>query len=294
MTFFASLLITGLMTGAIYALVALGFVLVYKATGVINFAQGEFMMFGAFIAAALLTDFSLPAIVAIPMTMVIMAGLGLVTERVVLRPMIGRPPIGMIMATVGLAFVFRGLAPMLWGGTTKDLSLPLPQSPVQILDVRISPTVLIGAAVAILLVGGFALLFQRSRIGIALRAVADDTQAAMAMGISVPWAFGTAMAVSGVAAAAGGLIWGDLLGVDSYLALVGFKVFPVVILGGLDSVGGAVLGGLVVGAVESVAAGYIDPYVGGGTKDFVPFLLMLVVLMVRPYGFFGKEVIERV
>ncbi len=294
MTFFASLLITGLMTGAIYALVALGFVLVYKATGVINFAQGEFMMFGAFIAAALLTDFSLPAIVAIPMTMVIMAGLGLVTERVVLRPMIGRPPIGMIMATVGLAFVFRGLAPMLWGGTTKDLSLPLPQSPVQILDVRISPTVLIGAAAAILLVGGFALLFQRSRIGIALRAVADDTQAAMAMGISVPWAFGTAMAVSGVAAAAGGLIWGDLLGVDSYLALVGFKVFPVVILGGLDSVGGAVLGGLVVGAVESVAAGYIDPYVGGGTKDFVPFLLMLVVLMVRPYGFFGKEVIERV
>ncbi len=294
MTFFASLLITGLMTGAIYALVALGFVLVYKATGVINFAQGEFMMFGAFIAAALLTDFSLPAIVAIPMTMVIMAGLGLVTERVVLRPMIGRPPIGMIMATVGLAFVFRGLAPMLWGGTTKDLSLPLPQSPVQILDVRLSPTVLVGAAVAILLVGGFALLFQRSRIGIALRAVADDTQAAMAMGISVPWAFGTAMAVSGVAAAAGGLIWGDLLGVDSYLALVGFKVFPVVILGGLDSVGGAVLGGLVVGAVESVAAGYIDPYVGGGTKDFVPFLLMLVVLMVRPYGFFGKEVIERV
>ena len=294
MTFFASLLITGLMTGAIYALVALGFVLVYKATGVINFAQGEFMMFGAFIAAALLTDRSLPAIVAIPITMVVMAGLGLVTERVVLRPMIGRPAIGMIMATVGLAFVFRGLAPMLWGGTTKNLSLPLPETPIQILDVSLNPTVLAGAVAALLLVGGFALLFQRSRIGIALRAVADDTQAAMAMGISVPWAFGTAMAVSGVAAAAGGLIWGDLLGVDSYLALVGFKVFPVVILGGLDSVGGAVLGGLVVGAVESVAAGYIDPHVGGGTKDFVPFLLMLVVLMARPYGFFGKEVIERV
>ncbi|HEV3364439.1 MAG TPA: branched-chain amino acid ABC transporter permease [Acidimicrobiia bacterium] len=294
MTFFASLLITGLMTGAIYALVALGFVLVYKATGVINFAQGEFMMFGAFVAAALLTGWGLPAFVGIPITMVVMAGLGLITERVVLRPMIGRPVIGMIMATVGLAFVFRGLAPMLWGGTTKDLVLPLPQSPVQILDVRLSPTVLAGAAAAVLLVGGFALLFQRSRTGIALRAVADDQQAAMAMGISVPWAFGTAMAVAGVAAAAGGLIWGDLLGVDSYLALVGFKVFPVVILGGLDSVEGAVVGGLVVGAVESVAAGYIDPLVGGGTKDFIPFLLMLVVLMVRPYGFFGKEVIERV
>jgi branched-chain amino acid transport system permease protein len=294
MTFFASLLITGLLTGAIYALVALGFVLVYKATGVINFAQGEFMMFGAFIAAALLTDRDLPAAVAIPITLVVMAGLGLLTERVVLRPMIGRPALGMIMATVGLAFVFRGLAPMLWGGTTKSLALPLPESPVQVLDVRLSPTVLAGAAVAVLLVGVFALLFQRSRTGIALRAVADDQRAAMAMGISVPWAFGTAMAVSGVAAGAGGLIWGDLLGVDSYLALVGFKVFPVVILGGLDSVGGAVLGGLVVGAVESVAAGYIDPVVGGGTKDFVPFLLMLVVLLVRPSGFFGKEVIERV
>ncbi len=294
MTFFASLLITGLMTGAIYALVALGFVLVYKATGVINFAQGEFMMFGAFIAAALLTDRGLPAAVAIPITLVVMAGLGLVTERVVLRPMIGRPALGMIMATVGLAFVFRGLAPMLWGGTTKSLSLPLPDTPVQILDVRLSPTVIAGAASAVLLVGVFALLFQRSRTGIALRAVADDQQAAMAMGISVPWAFGTAMAVSGVAAAVGGLIWGDLLGVDSYLALVGFKVFPVVILGGLDSVEGAVVGGLVVGAVESVAAGYIDPVVGGGTKDFIPFLLMLVVLLVRPYGFFGKEVIERV
>ena len=294
MTFFASLLITGLLTGAIYALVALGFVLVYKATGVINFAQGEFMMFGAFIAAALLTDRGLPAVVAIPITLVVMAGLGLVTERVVLRPMIGRPALGMIMATVGLAFVFRGLAPMLWGGTTKSLSLPLPDTPVQVLDVRLSPTVLAGAASAVLLVGVFALLFQRSRTGIALRAVADDQQAAMAMGISVPWAFGTAMAVSGVAAATGGLIWGDLLGVDSYLALVGFKVFPVVILGGLDSVEGAVVGGLVVGAVESVAAGYIDPVVGGGTKDFIPFLLMLVVLLVRPYGFFGKEVIERV
>jgi branched-chain amino acid transport system permease protein len=223
-----------------------------------------------------------------------MAGLGLVTERVVLRPMIGRPAISMIMATVGLAFVFRGLAPMLWGGGTKSLSLPLPDSPVKVLDVRLSPTVLAGAASAVILVGVFALLFQRSRAGIALRAVADDQQAAMAMGISVPWAFGTAMAVAGVAAAAGGLIWGNLLGVDSYLALVGFKVFPVVILGGLDSVGGAVLGGLVVGAVESIAGGYVDPVVGGGTKDFVPFLLMLVVLMVRPYGFFGKEIIERV
>jgi len=294
MRFFVSLLITGLLTGAIYALVALGFVLVYKATGVVNFAQGEFMMFGAFVAATLLTDRGLSPALGIPITLAVMAGLGLVTERVVLRPMIGRPPLGMIMATVGLAFVLRGLAPMLWGGATKSLSLPLPDSPVQVLDVRISPTVLAGALTAILLVGGFALLFQRSRSGIALRAVADDQQAAMAMGISVPWAFGTAMAVSGVAAAAGGLIWGNLLGVDSYLALVGFKVFPVVILGGLDSVGGAVLGGLVVGAVESMAGGYIDPIVGGGTKDFVPFLLMLVVLMVRPYGFFGKEIIERV
>jgi branched-chain amino acid transport system permease protein len=140
----------------------------------------------------------------------------------------------------------------------------------------------------------FGLFFTRSRLGVAMRAVADDQQAAMVVGIKVPWVFALSWAIAGLAAAAGGVIWGNMLGVDTLLALVGLKVFPVVILGGLDSIPGAIIGGLIMGAVESLAAGYLDPYVGGGTKDFIPYVLMILVLFFRPYGFFGHETIERV
>jgi branched-chain amino acid transport system permease protein len=294
MSFFFALLIKGLLTGSIYALVALGFVLVYKATGIVNFAQGEMVMFAGFLAAALLGQYGLPTLLAVPLTFAAMMALGLSVERVVLRKMVGRPILGAIMATVGLSYFLRGLAPMLWGPSTKNLPLPVPSDPAKLLGVTIPMVTVVGAVAALALLAVFSALFQRSRAGIALRAVADDQTAAMAVGISVPNVFGLSMATAGAVAAAGGLIWGNLLGVDTYLALLGLKVFPVAILGGLDSVGGVLLGGLMVGAVENVAAGYIDPYVGGGTRDFVPFLLMLVVLMVRPYGFFGTPDIERV
>jgi branched-chain amino acid transport system permease protein len=294
LSFFSALLIKGLLTGTIYALVALGFVLVYKATGIVNFAQGEMVMFGGFFAAAMLTQYGLPTIVAIPLTVLAMMALGVAVERTVLRSMVGRPILGPIMATVGLSYLLRGLAPMLWGPSTKNLALPIPSRPAQILGVSLPMVTVMGAVIALALLAVFAVVFERSRAGIALRAVADDQTAAMAAGISVSGVFAWSMAITGVVAAAGGLIWGNLLGVDTYLALLGLKVFPVAILGGLDSFGGVLLGGLVVGAVENVAAGYIDPYVGGGTRDFIPFVLMLVVLMVRPYGFFGKRDIERV
>ena len=294
MTFFFSLLINGFMTGAIYALVALGFVLVFKATGVINFAQGELVMLGGFVAVVILDSYEVPAIVGIPATLVALMIVGLLVERTILRPMIGRPVLGMIMGTIGLAFMLRGLAPMLFGAPTRNLELPVPFGSVGILDVNISYVTIAGAATALAMLVGFTLFFQRTRTGVALRAVSDDQQAAAAVGISVPSVFAVAMAIAGLAAGAGGLIWGGLLGVDAYLALVGLRVFPVVILGGLDSIGGAVIGGLVVGAVENIAAGYLDPVVGGGTKDFIPYLLMLVVLMVRPYGLFGREDIEKV
>lgn len=294
MDFFLALLIKGLATGAIYALVALGFVLVYKATGIINFAQGEMVMFAGFFAAAMLTQYDLPTWIALPLTFAAMALLGVGVERGVLRTMVGRPILGVIMATVGLSYFLRGLAPMLWGASTKSLPLPVPDEPTRVLGVSLPTVSLIGAIAALLLLALLGLFFQRSRAGIALRAVSDDQTAAMAVGISVPRVFALSMATAGVVAAAGGLIWGNLLGVDSFLALLGLKVFPVAILGGLDSIGGVLLGGLVVGAVENVSAGYIDPYVGGGTKDLVPFVLMLLVLMVRPYGFFGRRDIERV
>ena len=294
MDFFLALLIKGLATGAIYALVALGFVLVYKATGIINFAQGEMVMFAGFFAAAMLTQYDLPTWIALPLTFAAMALLGVGVERGVLRTMVGRPILGVIMATVGLSYFLRGLAPMLWGASTKSLPLPVPDEPTRVLGVSLPTVSLIGAIAALLLLALLGLFFQKSRAGIALRAVSDDQTAAMAVGISVPRVFALSMATAGVVAAAGGLIWGNLLGVDSFLALLGLKVFPVAILGGLDSIGGVLLGGLVVGAVENVSAGYIDPYVGGGTKDLVPFVLMLLVLMVRPYGFFGRRDIERV
>ena len=294
MDFFLALLIKGLLTGAIYALVALGFVLVYKATGIVNFAQGEMVMFAGFFAAALLGKYGLSTILALPITMVGMVALGLGVERGVLRRMVGRPILGVIMATVGLSYFLRGLAPMLWGPSTKALPLPIPDEPAEIVGVTVPMVTIVGAGAALALLAGFSWYFQRSRAGIALRAVADDQVAAMTVGISVSRVFGFSMGTAGAVAAAGGLIWGNLLGVDTYLALLGLKVFPVAILGGLDSVGGVLVGGLVVGAVENVAVGYIDPYVGGGTRDFIPFVLMLLVLMVRPYGLFGKRDIERV
>ncbi len=183
---------------------------------------------------------------------------------------------------------------MLWGAQTKNIPLPIPLEPYVIWEIYISPVNLVAALVSGVFLVAFAWFFRKSRMGIAMRATANDQQAAMAVGINVRFIFALSWAIAGLAAALGGVLWGNLIGVDTQLALVGLKVFPAVILGGLDSVPGALVGGLIIGAVESVAAGYVDPYVGGGTKDFLPYVLMILALMVRPYGFFGREIIERV
>jgi branched-chain amino acid transport system permease protein len=294
MAFFFDLLVNGLMIGSMYALVALGFVLIYKATSVVNFAQGELVMFGGYIAAALISLYHLPLAVALPVLLGTMVALGFVVERGVLRPLVGQNVISVVMVTIGLAQVFQGTAALLWGAQTKNIPLPIRLDPYIIWEIYISPINLVAAAVSAAFLVGFAWFFRKSRMGIAMRAVANDQQAAMGVGINVRLVFALSWAIAGLAAALGGLIWGSLLGVDTQLALVGLKVFPAVILGGLDSIPGAIVGGLIIGAVESVAAGYIDPFVGGGTKDFVPYVLMIVALMIRPYGFFGREIIERV
>jgi branched-chain amino acid transport system permease protein len=199
-----------------------------------------------------------------------------------------------IMATIGLAAVLRGLTPIIFGGETRALPLPIPDDPVVIGPATLPPIQVLGAGVAIVLFAGFSWFFKKSRMGVAMRAVADNQQVAQAMGINVERYFALAWAMAGIVSALGGIVWGSMLGVDVQIAVVGLKVFPVVILGGLDSIGGALLGGLIIGIVESLAAGYLDPYVGGGTKDFAPYVLMILVLMVRPYGIFGKRTIERV
>ena len=288
------LLTNGVMIGLMYALIALGFVLIYKATDAINFAQGEFVMFAGFLAAGAIdiggAPFWLGALVAIA-GMVIL-GFGL--ERVVLRPLIGRPVIAVVMATIGLAAVLRGTATLAFGAGNRSIELPIGDEPIELGPVLLSPVQVVGAGVSIIFLAIFTWFFLKSRIGIAMRAVADSQQVAMAMGIDVRRYFALAWAMAGIVSALGGVVWGAMLSVDNQLALVGLKVFPVVILGGLDSVIGAVVGGLIVGVVENLAAGYFDPYVGGGTKDFAPYVLMIAALMIRPEGIFGRRRIERV
>ncbi len=292
--FLFALVLSGASIGLMYSLIALGFVLVYKATDAINFAQGEFVMMAGLIAAAVLgVDGSL-LIAAVVATLAVMIGFGFGLERVVLRPLLGRPVVAVIMATIGLAAVLRGLTPIVFGSATRGVFLPIGDEPIVIGPATLPPIQVLGAAVAILFFLAFTWFFKKSRMGVAMRAVADNQQVAQAMGINVERYFALAWAMTGVVSALGGIIWGSMLGVDIQLALVGLKVFPVVILGGLDSIGGALVGGLIVGIVESLAAGYLDPYVGGGTKDFAPYVLMILVLMVRPYGIFGRRQIERV
>jgi branched-chain amino acid transport system permease protein len=293
-SFMALLISNGVLTGLMYALIALGFVLIYKATDAINFAQGEFVMFAGFIAAAAANAAGLGFWASALSAVAGMIALGFGLERIVLRPLIGRPILSVVMATLGLAGILRGGAVLAFGAGTQALAMPVGDAPLAVGPITLSQIQLVGAGVSLVFLAAFTWFFLKSRMGIAMRAVADSQQVAMAMGINVQRYFAFAWALAGIVSALGGVVWGALLGVDNQLALVGLKVFPVVILGGLDSVLGAVVGGLIVGVVENVAAGYLDPLVGGGTKDFTPYVLMIAVLMVRPEGIFGRRRIERV
>lgn len=292
--FFVLLLTNGVLIGLMYSLIALGFVLIYKATDAINFAQGEFVMIAGLLVVGATTLYGAPLWLAIAVGIAAMVGFGFALERVMLRPLIGRPVIAVIMATIGLAAILRGVGPLAFGAQTRPLALPISDAPIILGPLFMAPIQLLGAAVSLCFIAAFGWFFLKSRKGIALRAVADDQRVSMALGINIRRYFALAWAMAGVVSALGGVVWGSLLGVDVHLALIGLKVFPVVILGGLDSILGAIVGGVIVGMVESLAAGYLDPMVGGGTKDFAPYVLMILVLMVRPYGIFGKRLIERV
>jgi branched-chain amino acid transport system permease protein len=291
--FLFALVLSGASIGLMYSLIALGFVLVYKATDAINFAQGEFVMLAGMVVVTVLGA-QAPLIAAIVVVLLVMIGFGFGLEKVVLRPLLGRPVVAVIMATIGVAALLRGWGPLVLGIETRNLPLPIGDEPITIGPASLPPIQVLGAVVALLFFVAFNWFFKKSRMGVAMRAVADNQQVAQAMGINVERYFAIAWAMAGIVSALGGVVWGSMLGVDVQLALVGLKVFPVVILGGLDSIGGALIGGLIIGIVESLAAGYLDPYVGGGTKDFAPYVLMILVLMIRPYGIFGRRQIERV
>jgi len=294
MSFFLQMLVTGIVVGSVYALVALGFVLIYKSSDAINFAQGEFLLVGTYVCLTLVASYDIPFIAAILITLVFSAALGLVVERIVLRPFIGKPVISMIMATIGLASVMAGIVHIIWGHETRVYPKVFSDKPIQLGDVVIAPVYAWALIIVVIMLVIFTLFFKYSKIGIAMRATADDQQAALSMGISVKTIFAVAWAIAAIVSAVGGVLLGNINGVNSSLSTIGLKVLPVAILGGLDSIPGAIIGGILIGIIESLTGGYLDPLVGGGLKEVIPFIILVLILMFKPYGLFGKKEIERV
>ncbi|WP_449117698.1 branched-chain amino acid ABC transporter permease [Pseudomonas viridiflava] len=293
MEFFFEVMIGGLLAGVMYSLVAIGFVLIYKASGVFNFAQGAMVLFAALTFVSLL-ERGLPFGWAFLATLASMVVLALLIERVVLRPLVNRPPIILFMATLGLSYIIEGLAQALWGAQVHGLDLGIPDEPLEIRGMLLSQFDLFAAGTAAVLVIALSVLFNRTRIGLSLRAVADDPLAAQAVGIRLPRIWAAVWAVAGFVGLVAGLLWGARLGVQFSLSLVVLKALPVLIIGGFSSIGGAIVGGLIIGAAEKLAEIYIGPIIGSGIENWVPYVLALLFLLVRPAGLFGERTIERV
>ena len=292
--FFLQLIVQGLAIGSVYGLVALGFVLIYKASSVINFAQGELLMVGAYVSLALITKLQFPFWAGFLVTMGISALLALSIERFILRPMIGEPVISIIMVTIGLALLLKAVVAVFFGTQIMVFPEIFPQTPVWIGEIVVSQVYIYTFIASMALLVTFALFFKYSRLGVAMRATANSNQVAQSMGISVKRIFAISWCVAAIVSAIGGILIGNINGVNITLAAVGLKVFPVVILGGLDSIPGAVLGGLIIGVLENLSGGYLDHYFGGGVKEVAPFVILVIILMIKPYGLFGTEEIERV
>jgi branched-chain amino acid transport system permease protein len=295
MEFFLQLVLNGVVIGSIYALVALGFVVIYKSSGVLNFAQGEFLMLGAYVCLAIVTEARVPFLPAFLLTLGFSVVLGLALERVLLRPMVGEPVISVIMLTLGLSSVLRAIVQGIWGTHTRPFPDVLPHEPVQLGPLPVSQGYLWAVGAVALMLVLFSLFFKYTRPGIAMRATAFSQPVALSMGISVKRMFALSWSIAAVVSAVGGVLLGAIRGgVDGSLAFFGLKVVPVAILGGLDSVAGAIVGGLVIGILENLSGGYLDPLFGGGVKEVAPFVALVAILTVKPYGLFGKVRIERV
>jgi len=295
--FFFEVLIGGLLAGVMYSLVALGFVLIYKASGVFNFAQGA-MVFLAALTFVSILKMGINFWLALIITLGVMVVLGMSIEKVVLRPLINQPPITLFMATIGLTFVLEGLSQLVWGSQPHGLELGIPDVPMEWLsqkwNINVSQFEVFAAVVAGAMVAGLALFFQYTRIGRALRAVADDHQAALAVGIPLKHIWAIVWAVAGFVALVAGLMWGARNGVQFALTFIALKALPVLILGGFESVPGAIVGGLIIGASEKLAEVYIGPMVGGGIESWFAYVIALLFLLVRPQGLFGEKIIDRV
>jgi branched-chain amino acid transport system permease protein len=293
MHFFLTILISGLLAGLMYALVAIGFVLIYKASGVFNFAQGSMVLFSA-LTFVTLNERGMPFWAAFVVTAGVMVIGAIIIERLVLRPLVNRSPDTLFMATLGLSFVIDGLAQLILGTDVHELDLGIEDVPLNLLGLQISQFDLFASAVAIILVVVLALLFGKTRVGISLRAVADDTLAAQSIGIRLPRIWRIVWSVSGIVALVAGLLWGDRQGVQFSLSLVVLKAMPVLIIGGFSSIPGAIIAGLLVGATENIADIYIGPLVHGSVSTWFAYILATGFLLVRPNGLFGEPAIQRV
>ena len=292
MAFFLEVLINGLLVGIMYSLVALGFALIYKASDVFNFAQGAMSLLAGLALVGFLTV--MPVWLALICTVGVMTLLAYGTVFIIFRPLVARPPLILFMAAIGLAFIVEGGGQAIWGTDAKGLFIGIPEITWDVKGIFFNSFDLFFGVIAALLVAGLILFFQKTRTGRALRAVADDHEAALSVGIPLLKAWAVTWVIAGIVATVAGVAWGSRLGVQFSLSLIALKALPVLILGGIDSIPGAILAGLIVGAGENLAEVFIGPYVGGGIQTFFPYLLALLFLWFRPYGMFGKEIIERV
>jgi branched-chain amino acid transport system permease protein len=301
--------ISGALVGVMYSLVALGYVLIYKASGIFNFAQGVMSLFAALTLVGLLTGtvpfthktipgLAIPVWLAIPITLMVMAGVAIMIERLIFRKLVNQPEIILFMATLGLAYVFEGGGDLIWGSDVKVLDIGLPQGASDLLldrfNLYVEKIEIVAAIVGAALVAVLAVFFQKTRIGRALRAVHDDHQAALSVGISLQTIWAVVWATAGLVALVAGIMWGAKSGVQFSLSLIALKALPVLILGGFESVPGAIVGGLIIGVGEKLAEVFVGPMVGGAVENWFAYMLALVFLFFRPQGLFGEKIIERI
>jgi branched-chain amino acid transport system permease protein len=293
MSFFFEVLLGGLLAGVMYSLVAIGFVLIYKASGVFNFAQGSMVLFAALTFVSLL-ERGISFWLAFVLTLLAMVALAWTIERWVLRKLVNRPPITLFMATLGLSYIIEGLAQSLWGAQVHGLDLGINDEPFEFQGMLLSQFDIFAACVAGALVLVLSIFFNKTRTGIALRAVADDQLAALAVGIKLEKLWLIVWTVAGFVGLVAGLLWGARLGVQFSLSLVVLKALPVLIIGGFTSISGSIVGGLIIGASEKLAEVFLGAYIGGGIENWFPYMLAMLFLLVRPTGIFGERQIERV
>ncbi len=294
MDIFLQLMISGIMVGSIYALVALGWTIIYKCSGVLNLAMGELTLVGAYVCLSFYT-WGLPFIPALLASLAVGFALGLITERLVLRPMIGQPILAVIMITVGLSFFLRAIVALVWGTDTVIFAPPVfSAEPVRFGNMVFSQVYIWSCVAALVLLVAFVAFFQWTRWGLSMQATADDEMAALSLGVSAKRVYALAWAIAFMASAVGGTLLGNINGLNISVGYLGLLVLPAVVLGGLNSIPGAIVGGIAIGILQNLSDAYLSRYTPGGVKEIAPFAFMVIILLFRPYGLWGWVKIERV